>query len=137
MIFQLPWLPEALLTLSPIVSARLFFRRAAMRPEAFTDDDLAVMAAALAQPSAMARTLDWYRAAFRYRPAKRAGPIDAPTLLIWAEDDVALGRVLTHGLERWVPDLRIHYISQCGHWVQNEAPEEVSEQMNAFLQPRR
>jgi pimeloyl-ACP methyl ester carboxylesterase len=131
--FQLPWLPEALLTLSPVDSARLFFRRTAARPEAFSDDDLAVMAAALAQPGAMACMIDWYRAAFRYRPAKRASPVKAPTLLIWAEHDVALGKALTHGLERWVPDLRIHYIAECGHWVQNEAPEEVNEQMNAFL----
>ncbi len=133
LLFQLPWLPEALLTLAPEVSARLFFRRVAMCSEAFTDRDLAVMEAALAQPGAMARMIDWYRAAFRYRPAKRAGRVYAPTLLIWAEDDVALGRVLTLGLERWVPDLRIHYVPQCGHWVQNEAPEEVGQQMNAFL----
>jgi pimeloyl-ACP methyl ester carboxylesterase len=132
--FQLPWLPEALLTLSPMASARLFFRRTAVRPEAFSDDDLAVMAAALAQPGAMACMIHWYRAAFRYQPAKRAVPVQAPTLLIWAEDDVALGRALTLGLERRVPDLRIHYVPRCGHWVQNEAPEEVNEQVKAFLQ---
>lgn len=132
--FQVPWLAEALLTLSPMASARLFFRRTAVRPEAFSDDDLAVMAVVLAQPGAMACMIDWYRAAFRYRPAKRASPVKAATLLIWAEDDVALGRTLTHGLERWVPDLRLHYIPRCGHWVQNEAAAEVNEQMKAFLQ---
>ncbi len=132
--FQLPWLPEALLTLSPMASARLFFRCTAVRPGAFSEDDLAVMAAALAQSGAMACMIDWYRAAFRYRPAMPASPVQAPTLLIWAEDDVALGRALTLGLERWVPDLRIHYVPQCGHWVQSEAAEEVNEQLRGFLQ---
>lgn len=132
-LFQIPWLPEALLGLSPAATARLFFRGTAVRQDAFSEADLEVMAAALAQPGAMRAMIHWYRAAFRYRPAHRARPIEAPALLIWAEDDVALGKPLTYGLERWVPDLEIHYIGGCGHWVQNEAPAEVNERVLAFL----
>jgi len=131
--FQVPWLPEALLSLSPLASARLFFRATAVRRAAFSEADLEVMAAALAQPGALSAMIDWYRAAFRYRPARRARPIEAPTLLLWAEQDVALGRSLTQGLERWVPDLEIHYIAGCGHWVQNEAPAEVNARLLDFL----
>jgi pimeloyl-ACP methyl ester carboxylesterase len=96
---------------------------------------LEFMAAALAQPSAMRAMIHWYRAAFRYRPVRRAQAIAAPTRLLWAEDDVALGKPLTYGLARWVPDLEIHYIPRCGHWVQNEAPGEVNRRLLAFLQP--
>jgi pimeloyl-ACP methyl ester carboxylesterase len=135
--FQLPWLPEALLTLSPMTTARLFFRGTALRGEAFSDADLEVMAAALAQPGAMGCMIDWYRAGFRFRPAQKARPVESPTLLLWAEDDVALGISLTRGLEKWAPNLEIHYIPRCGHWVQNEAPEEVKEQLLAFLQEAR
>ena len=131
--FQLPWLPEAALTLSPLGTARLFFQRTAVRTGAFSSVDLETMAAALAQPGAMKAMIHWYRAAFRYRPAERTRPIEAPTLLIWAEDDIALGKPLTYGLERWVPELQVHYVPRCGHWVQNEAPEEVNEQMVSFL----
>ncbi len=131
--FQLPRLPEALLGLSPLATARFFFRGTAVRRGAFSDADLEVMATALAQPGALRAMLHWYRAAFRYRPARRARPIEAPSLLLWAEDDVALGKPLTYGLERWVPDLELHYIPGCGHWVQNEAPEEVNERLLAFL----
>ena len=134
--FQLPWLPEVLLMLSPAASARLFFRGTAVCPQAFTDADLEVMAAAMAQPGAMRCMLNWYRAAFRFRAASRSRLIEAPTLLIWAEDDVALGKSLASGLEPWVPDLRVHYIPNCGHWVQNEAPDEVNERMLAFLRER-
>jgi pimeloyl-ACP methyl ester carboxylesterase len=131
--FQVPWLPEALFSLSPLATARLFFRATAVRRDAFSEADLEVMAAALAQPGALRAMIHWYRAAFRYRPARRARTIEAPTLLIWAEDDVALGRSLTYGLERGVPHLQIHYIAGCGHWVQNEAPAEVNERLLAFL----
>jgi pimeloyl-ACP methyl ester carboxylesterase len=46
---------------------------------------------------------------------------------------VALGKPLTYGLERWVPGLELHYIPHCGHWVQNEAPQEVNERLLSFL----
>lgn len=134
--FQLPWLPEAILTLSPLGSARLFFHGTAVRRDAFSEADLEVLAASLAQPGAMRCMIDYYRAIFRFRPARRAGPVQAPTLVLWAEDDVALGQELTYGLERGVPDLTVHYIAHCGHWVQNEAPLEVNERMMAFLEGR-
>jgi hypothetical protein len=47
---------------------------------------------------------------------------------------LSLSSALTHGLERLVLDLRIYHIPNCGHWVQNEAAAEVSEQVKAFLQ---
>jgi pimeloyl-ACP methyl ester carboxylesterase len=133
--FQIPWLPETLLTLSPLATARLFFRGTAVREGAFSDNDLEVMAAALAQPGAMQSMVHWYRAALRYPPARRTQVIDAPTLLIWGEDDVALGKSLTYGLERWVSNLTVHYVPRCGHWVQNEAPEETNGRLLAFLHP--
>ncbi len=54
-------------------------------------------------------------------------------MLFCAEVDPALCRSLTCGLERWVPDLQIQYVPDCGHWVQNEAPQEVNEQLIAFV----
>jgi pimeloyl-ACP methyl ester carboxylesterase len=133
LLFQLPWLPETLLTLFPMATARLFFRRTAVRANAFSDQDLQVMAAAIAQPGGMRAMINWYRAAVRYPSTGRAPVIEVPTLLIWAEDDVALGKPLAFGLEEWVSNLSVHYISQCGHWVQNEAPDEVNEQVLAFV----
>jgi pimeloyl-ACP methyl ester carboxylesterase len=59
--------------------------------------------------------------------------IETPTLLIWAEDDVALGKPLTYGLEKWVPNLTMHYVPHCGHWVQNEAPDEVNRHVLGFV----
>jgi pimeloyl-ACP methyl ester carboxylesterase len=118
----------------PIESARRTFRQNAINQEAFSSFDLHVMATALAQPDALTSMLNWYRAAARDRSAlENLRPIEQSTLLIWAEDDAALGRSLTYGLEPWISNLKIYTISQCGHWVQNEAPEEVNRQLLAFL----
>jgi pimeloyl-ACP methyl ester carboxylesterase len=131
--FRIPWLPETLFSLSPRRTVNYFFRKIAVRKDAFTDEDLREFAEAMGQPGALRAMIHWYRAAFRYRPTKRVRPIEAPTLLIWAKDDVALGVELTHGLEKWVPDLKLHYVNDCGHWVQNEAPDEVNTALLEFL----
>jgi pimeloyl-ACP methyl ester carboxylesterase len=56
-----------------------------------------------------------------------------PTLLIWGEEDTALGKELTYDMEQYVPNLRIRYIPHCSHWVQQEQPELVNEYMQEFL----
>ncbi|MBN1584106.1 MAG: alpha/beta hydrolase [Anaerolineae bacterium] len=132
--FQLPLVPEALMRLSPLKTAQFFFRGTAVRTAAFSDRDLGVMAVALAQPGAMTATINWYRAAMRHPSPNPVRDIDVPTLLIWGEDDVALDKALTTNLERWVSDLQVHAIPSCGHWVQNEASDEVNETLLAFFE---
>ena len=131
--FQLPWLPETLLTLSPQASARLFFRQLAVNKDAYSDDDLNILATAMAQPGAMTAMLNWYRAAVRYPPAKHTQTIPHPTLVLWAEEDPALGKSLTYGLEEWVPNLTLHQFPNCGHWLHHEAAGEVNDRLLAFL----
>ena len=132
--FQVPWLPETILNRAPRYWAEVFFRGTAVNKQAFDDEDLQVMAAALAQPGAMRSMIHWYRAAARFPPVARTRPIGAPTRILWAEEDVALDRSLTVGIERWYgADFRLHYIPHCGHWVQNEAPEQVNAILLEFL----
>ena len=61
------------------------------------------------------------------------GVLEVPTLLLWGEDDVALGKELTYGTERLVRDLRVEYIPRCSHWVQQDRPQVVNERMRAYL----
>lgn len=131
--FQLPWLPEALIGQSPLSSADLFFRKGAVNQEAFSSYDLHGYAISISQPGALTAMLNWYRAAVREPSGISTRPIDVPTLLLWGEDDVALGKSLTYGLDQWVKNLTIHYIPHCGHWAPSEAPEEVNAKILEFL----
>lgn len=49
-------------------------------------------------------------------------------------NDVALGKELTYGTEAYVANLTVRYIPNCGHWVQQEKPELVTQYMQEFLQ---
>ena len=61
-------------------------------------------------------------------------PITAPTLVVWGEEDKALGKELTIGLEKVATKLQLHYIPRCSHWVQMDEPEIVLEHMATFLE---
>lgn len=92
------------------------------------------MAVALAQPGAMTAMLNWYRAILRHPSSKPLQNIETPVLLIGGEGDMVLSKGLTSGLNKWVSDLQVRNIPGCGHWVQNEASDEVNEMMLEFLE---
>jgi len=62
--------------------------------------------------------------------------IDVPTLLLWAQDDVALLPCLTEGLDGHIADLTSVPIEQATHWVIHEKPERVIMEISGFLQPQ-
>ena len=46
----------------------------------------------------------------------------APTLVVWAENDIALPVELLDGLEAFVPDLRVVHVPGATHWIVHEQP---------------
>ena len=43
-----------------------------------------------------------------------------PTLVLWADSDGALGPQLLRGLSGYVPDVSIHTLKNCSHWIQQD-----------------
>lgn len=52
--------------------------------------------------------------------------VKAPSLMISAAKDIVLPPSMTAGMENYVPDLEKHIIEDCGHWTQQEKPEELN-----------
>jgi pimeloyl-ACP methyl ester carboxylesterase len=59
--------------------------------------------------------------------------IDQPCLYVGAEDDVVLPPSSADGMEQWVPNLEKHTIADCGHWTQQEKPEELNRILVTWL----
>ena len=78
--------------------------------------------------------LNYYRNLPQGLLDKTWGMLSVPTLMVWGEDDPALGKELTYGTESYVNDFQIQYIPNCGHWVQQEHPEQVNQFIQSFLQ---
>ena len=135
-VFQIPWLPEYMLSRNRANEIGRMLRGAAVQKEAFPREVTAKYQEAMSKPGAMTAALNYYRQLFRHRPGFTTGGkthVSAPTLLIWGEQDIALGIELTSGLEQWVDHIEIQRIPDSGHWVQQEKPEQVNQLMLDFL----
>jgi pimeloyl-ACP methyl ester carboxylesterase len=59
--------------------------------------------------------------------------ITMPALMICAENDPILTPQSAEGMERFVPNLSKRLVKNCGHWTQQERPEEVNRIILEFL----
>ncbi len=136
-LFQIPWLPEFAIRLKLRWCVEKAFRGLAIRKEVFTDDELWKFTEALQKPGVLTAAINYYRAAFRehVRHGERAfDKIECPTLLVWAEEDAALGKELTYDMAAYFTNhFEIKYIPLCSHWVLQEQPELVSRYITEFL----
>lgn len=133
-LFQLPWLPEALIQSADYQAIETAFKGMAVNKSAFTQADIDAYKDAAAKRGALTAMLNYYRNIFQQRIFKPSWSIlEVPTLMIWGENDTALGKELTYGTEAYVRNLQIRYIPNCSHWVQQERPELVNQYMREFL----
>lgn len=147
--FQVPWLPERLTTLGNSRAIGEVFRDQPTDPDAFTDDDVERYREAFSRPGVATAAINYYRAYFRAIAGPMAlsslplvnrfvdlpgeNEITVPTLLLWGEQDSALGVGISEGLDEWISDLRVERFPDASHWVQCDAREGVTDALLEFL----
>lgn len=130
--FQLPWLPETMIAWDNYKLVADLFRSQGC----FTETDIEAYVQAIAQPGALTAMLNYYRHFAQsnlFSPNTYSSVLTVPTLMIWGENDQALGKELTYGTQELVNDFTIKYIPNCSHWVQNEQPQLVNNYIQEFL----
>jgi pimeloyl-ACP methyl ester carboxylesterase len=82
--------------------------------------------------------INWYRNLSRnWRNSEgREEKVRVPGLMIMAEDDVVLSPAMAEGMEQFVPDLEKVLIRRCGHWTQQERPEETNRAIIDWMKRR-
>jgi pimeloyl-ACP methyl ester carboxylesterase len=135
--FQLPWLPEAALRARGARAIGDMFHGMAVDKSRFPDAVLDHYRQNALRPGALTAMINYYRANFlqigRDQPSPR---IDVPTLMIWGEQDAALGIEMTEGYEPYVADFSLCRLPGVSHWVQQEASEKVNQLMRDWLEQR-
>jgi pimeloyl-ACP methyl ester carboxylesterase len=136
--FQIPGLPERLLSAGGGKRIGRAIQRTACHPERFPDEVLAAYSEAASTPEALRAMLNYYRALVRSKGAKRqrklgSPRIDIPTLMLWGEEDVALTRAASLVGEQYVSDLTMRRLPGVSHWVQQDDPETVNAMLSAWL----
>jgi epoxide hydrolase 4 len=141
LLFQLPWLPEALFGAARGAllarGLRDSARRAAPgRPAAFDDAELERYRAQWARPGALRSMIHWYRA-LRHLPRRPPGTPDGrvrvPVRLVWGTRDRALGRELAAPSATLCDDGQVVFLEEASHWVQHEEAERVNGLLVAWV----
>ena len=133
--FQLPWLPEWAFGRNHAAAIRKAFVGMAVDKTRFPPAVLDIYASAAQRPGALRAMINFYRALLRYPRVVDLGDgrVDVPVLMVWGEEDSALGIGCTRGTEAWVDDLTLKRLPGVSHWVQQEAPEAVNALLAEWL----
>lgn len=133
--FQLPFLPEKILTVDGGRKTFDLFRREAA-PGAFTEEDFAQYSKAWSQPGAATGMIHWYRAFFRRPtsiPSGEAARIRVPTMLVWGTREQHLVRSMADESIALCDDGRLELVEGASHWVKDDAPDTVNALLEGFL----
>lgn len=139
--FQIPNLPEWAIRQNLQQFIQNMLQEQSVRKGAFTTQDTEIYQAALAKPGVLSSALGYYRQFLSpqglWRNWGQISPVNAPTLVLWAEEDFFLTQALTNGLETLVSaPLKLKFVPQCGHWIQQEVPQTVNRELIRFLRPQ-
>ena len=135
--FQLPILPERILTARGASAVARAFAGMAVDKAAFPPAVLRHYQDNALRPGAMTAMINYYRANAAGMMRETSTPvITTPTLMIWGEEDTALGLELTVGYEPYVADFTLERLPGVSHWVQQEAPERVNMKLASWLREK-
>ena len=135
-LFQIPFIPEWLLSknLHDFFSKSFEKFKPAGRPSPITEADIAKYVEAFQRPGALTGAINYYRAAIRNMNSfAPTGMLEMPVLMLWGEQDKALGKELTYGTKDYCKNLEIVYDPTSGHFIQHDNPQLVNEKLLKFF----
>ncbi len=133
--FQIPVLPELLLRARGAAAIGRAFSDMAVDKTAFPPSVLDHYRQAAAQPGALTAMINYYRANLGVLGSSAPSPmIHTPVLMVWGEQDTALGLELTEGYGPYVANFTLNRLPGVSHWVQQEAPAKVNAAIAAWLE---
>jgi pimeloyl-ACP methyl ester carboxylesterase len=127
--FQAPGVAEAAL------SANGFERLKGIWSQS-TPEEVAEYLSVFSQPGALTGALNWYRGSRGIDPQDDAvtfGPVTVPTLFIWGNQDMAIGRAGVEAAAAYMKGPYRFVELDAGHWLIQEAPGRVTEEILAHL----
>jgi pimeloyl-ACP methyl ester carboxylesterase len=137
--FQIPNIPEDVLSRNNYFFLKEMLRSSCVKKDVFTDKEFEAYTEAWSKPGVLTGAINYYRANMNpdiiFSDIPITFPkIKSPTLVIWGEQDTALSKDLTVGMDEFVnAPYSLKYVPNCGHWVQLEEPALVNKYILEFL----
>jgi pimeloyl-ACP methyl ester carboxylesterase len=139
LLFQLPLLPEKLLSVKNFTVLKRLLYSIKIKNKKMSNEEIAEYIKCFNRKRGLSG-INYYRAAFRDSLLGRAQPpeslkVKCPTLVLWGTKDLALNVGLTHFFHEYVEEnkLVLKYFSGIGHFIQQEIPKKVAEEIINFI----
>ena len=123
LVFQFPWLPEAVARRYPKVFER-FLAGSGMAAEGIEQ-----VRADIVVGGALSGGLGWYRA-LPFGNPNYVGKVSVPTTYVWSTRDVALGRRGAELTERYVTGPYRLEIVDGSHWIPDQQPDRLADMID-------
>ena len=142
--FNIPMLPEAAFRLGGDRLVTFMLRAGSWRKEVMNDDAVRPYVEAYRSPSNVSSAMAYYRTVtravikrrFSRAPASSGGQkrrIDAPTMIVWGMRDPGLPASVLESIEHDIPQAQIVRLNDVGHFVPDEAPDELAHAIEEFI----
>lgn len=131
--FQLPRIPEWLLTRRDGAIVAELLRRSGQTPAAAERD-----AQAMREPGALTAAINWYRAIPLSDRRASTQKVSVPTMYVWSDRDTALLPRAAHDTARYVNgEYRFEILSGVSHWIPDEQPDTLADLLLAWFADHR
>ncbi|MGS2810346.1 alpha/beta fold hydrolase [Nocardia sp. MW-W600-9] len=121
-LFQLPVLPERLLTARPEILDRV------LASTGMTPEMIARVHTEIVDSGALTGALNWYRAILLLGQRAISAPVRVPVTHVWSSGDSALARRGAELSGNYVTgDYRLVVLEGASHWLPEERPRELAE----------
>lgn len=134
----IPDLPESLTQKREQIYLEYFYRNWGARPNVLSDEAISEYLRTYRQPGAMRAGFNYYRAIPQdiadNQAALARGKLKMPVLFITGNKGRARGaKQALEAARRVAEDARCYEIADCGHWIPEEKPEELSQKLIDFF----
>lgn len=133
--FQLPWLPETVLSAREYALMQRAVR-ATSRPGTFDETDFRYLIDGWSQPGSLRGMLNYYRAIARRPTQSLQRRVAPPALILFGMNDPTEEPGLARASQAYCDDSRLVELEEGYHWIQREEPERVTAALLSFLGQR-
>lgn len=127
--FQIPWLPEWLISLNDYALFKATLKKTSM-PGAYTQEDMIHLTDTWRQPGCLRGMVNYYRAMLRnIRIPENEGRLTIPTRILWGEKDIALTLSMARDSLNYLTHGELKTYPEATHWLAHDKPQEVAAQL--------